>query len=146
MIQTMPATTLSCYSCGRQGHMKRECPLGGSYGTRGRAAPATMGRGRGGYPPRAAHQPPRNFERSRLTCFKCLNKGHSVRECQILDNKLEAIRQRNLAKLTNTGGPPGEAVHSVQEEEYSGPAAYPSKMVEVQQAFEKLNQEGSDFQ
>ena len=108
--------------------MKQECPLGGAFGTRSGAALATTGRGRGGYPPRAANSPQR-------TCFKCLNKGHSVRECQIPDNKLEAIRQRNVAKLTNIGRPPGAAVYSVQEEEYGGPAAYLSMMAEVQQAF-----------
>ena len=53
--------------------------------------------------------------------------------------------RRNLDKLMNAGGPPGAAVHSVQEE-YCGPAVYLAKMAEMQKAFENLNQEGSDFQ
>ena len=89
VIRTMPAVPLTCYSCSQPGHMKQDCPQGGSYGTRGGAAPATIGRGRGGYPPSAAYQPPRKNDRSRLTCFKCLNKGHTVQECHIPDNKLE---------------------------------------------------------
>ena len=81
-----------------------------------------------------------------MTCYKCLNKGLSVRECQIADIKLEAVRQRNLARLTSAWGPLGVAVCSVQDVEYSGPAAYLSKMAEVQQAFENLNQVDSGFQ
>ncbi|MCP3661144.1 MAG: hypothetical protein GY696_01405 [Gammaproteobacteria bacterium] len=84
--------------------------------------------------------------KSQLTCFKCLNKGHSVRECQIADNKLEAVRQLNLARLTSAEGPPGGAVCSVQEGEYSGPAAYLTKIEQMQHAFETLNHEDSDFQ
>ena len=62
------------------------------------------------------------------------------------DNKLEAARQRNLAKLTSAEGLPGAAVCSVQEGEYSGPAAYLAKMAEIQQTFENLNNEDSGFQ
>ena len=68
-----------------------------------------------------------------------------MHECQIPDTKVEAIRQRNLDRLMHAGGPPGVAVHSVQEE-YCGPAVYLAKMAEMQKAFENLNQEGSDFQ
>ena len=57
-----------------------------------------------------------------------LNKGHSVRECQIAEHKLEAVRQRNLAKLMSTEGPPGAAVCSAKKEEYIRPAAYLAKL------------------
>ena len=63
----------------------------------------------------------------------------------IPDTKVEAIRQRNLERLLTASGPPGAAVHSVQEE-YCGPADYLAKMAVMQKAFENLNQEGLDFQ
>ena len=54
MIQAMPGAPVTCYGCGQQGNIKRECPLRGAYNARGRAAQASMGQGRNAYPPRVA--------------------------------------------------------------------------------------------
>ena len=80
-----------------------------------------------------------------MTCFRCLNKVHMVKECQMPEHKLEGVRQRNLAKMLAAEAQPGAAVQSAQEEDV-GPAAYLAKLEQMQQAFENLNAEASDFQ
>ena len=72
-------------------------------------------------------------------------QGTLSKGCQIAEHKLEAVRQRNLAKLMAIEGRPGAAVRSAQKE-YMGPAAYLAKMDQMHQAFENLNTEVSHFQ
>ncbi|MCP3661914.1 MAG: hypothetical protein GY696_05355 [Gammaproteobacteria bacterium] len=85
-------------------------------------------------------------QEEKVTCFKCLNKGHCVHECTVPDTKAEALRQRNLEKLLSARGLPGAAVNSAHEE-YCGPAVdYMTKMSEMQTVFENLSHEGLDFQ
>ena len=119
-MQTMPATPIVCFGCGQTGHMKRECPHGGTYTGRGGARPAGPGRGRGGYQSRGGYNQSRGMDRGRMTCFKCLNKFHSVHECTVSDNKIETVHQKNLEIILTARGMP--AVNSTQED-YRGPAA-----------------------
>ena len=74
-----------------------------------------------------------------------MNKGHTVRECQIAEHKLEAVRQQNLAKMMATEGPQGAAVRSTHEEEMEA-ASYLAKLDQMHQSFENLNTEVLDFQ
>ncbi|MCP3668469.1 MAG: hypothetical protein GY696_39295 [Gammaproteobacteria bacterium] len=82
----MPATPIVCHGCGQTGHMKRDCFNVGAYNRRGR----------GGYQSRGGYNQSRGLDRSRMTCFKCLSKGHSVHECTVSDKQRSASSQRNF--------------------------------------------------
>ena len=60
-----------------------------------------------------------------------------MRECQMAEHKVEATRQRNLAKLQAEGAHAGTAVQSAQEEG-AGSATYLAQYDQMQQAFETL--------
>ncbi|MCP3668364.1 MAG: hypothetical protein GY696_38745 [Gammaproteobacteria bacterium] len=136
---------MTCFGCGQAGHMKRECPLRGAYNAQSGSRPADTGQGRGGYLPRGSYNKSRGLDRSKMTCFKCLNRGHGVQKCTVPDNKTEVVRQRNLDILT-ARGMPGAAVNSVQEEHHGPAVDYMTKKSDMQTAFENLSHEGSDFQ
>ncbi|MCP3667554.1 MAG: hypothetical protein GY696_34520, partial [Gammaproteobacteria bacterium] len=76
-VQTMPAAPFLCHTCCQSGHFKRECPNGGASSGRGGARLAGPGRGRGGYQLRGSYNQSRGMDRSRMTCYKCLSKGHT---------------------------------------------------------------------
>ncbi|MCP3664650.1 MAG: hypothetical protein GY696_19530 [Gammaproteobacteria bacterium] len=80
-VQTMPAAPFLCHTCGHSGHFKQECPNGGASSGCGGARPAGPGPGRGIYQSRGSYNQCRGMDRSRMTCYKCLSKGHSVHEC-----------------------------------------------------------------
>ena len=80
-----------------------------------------------------------------MTCYKCLSRGHTVPECTVPDQQVEAMRQKNLEGILAARGAP--AVSAVSEEHH-GPAAgnFMAGMTDMQAAFESLNHDSSDFQ
>ena len=80
-----------------------------------------------------------------MTCYKCLSKSHSVHECTVPDQQVDAMRQKNLEGILAARG--ALTVSAVLEEHY-GPAAgnFMAGMTDMQEAFESLNHDSSDFQ
>ncbi|MCP3663291.1 MAG: hypothetical protein GY696_12490 [Gammaproteobacteria bacterium] len=68
-----------------------------------------------------AYQQPRfgGENRRQVTCFRCLNNRHGMKECQMAEHKLEAPRKRILARLQTEGAPAGPAIQSVQRSKAS---------------------------
>ncbi|MCP3663090.1 MAG: hypothetical protein GY696_11435 [Gammaproteobacteria bacterium] len=80
-----------------------------------------------------------------MTCYKCLSKGHTVHECTVPDQQVDAMRQKNLKGILAARAAP--AVRTVLEEK-RGPASgnFMAGMTGMQVAFESLNHDSSDFQ
>ncbi len=69
-----------------------------------------------------------------MTCYKCLSKGHTVHECTVPDQQVDAMRQKNLQGILAARG--AQAVSTVLEEHYE-PAAgnFMAGMPDMQAAF-----------
>ena len=71
--QPNAASHITCYKCGKQGHYKRECRMGG---------PATSGPTRPGNLARAQERP---LNTPGFTCYLCGRPGHIARDCRRFD-------------------------------------------------------------
>ncbi|MCP3664142.1 MAG: hypothetical protein GY696_16900 [Gammaproteobacteria bacterium] len=144
-VQAMPAATFLCHNCGQAGHLTRKCPHISAPNGCGGAGPAGPSRGRGIYQFRGGYSQYRGGDKSRMVCYRCLGKGHTVHGCTVTDQQAEAMRQDNLKGIMAARGAP--AVSAVLEGHYEPTAGnFMGAVADMPAAFESLNQAGSGFQ
>ena len=117
-IQAMPAAPINFYGCDQLGHMAREYPQQRQAGYQ-QEPPAS----RGGFTGNDRNSRYSYRGRGQPTCYRCLQQGHLIRDCQTSEQQVDSLRKQNLEKYYPKPQGNKATVQAAQESNPGQPAA-----------------------